>query len=475
MKQHPLAEDWAIVGGGLMGLTLALRLAEADHNVTVVEAEPRLGGLAVPQSFGGITWDKFYHVILSSDTHLRGLLASLGLAHRLRFTETRTGLHIGGRLRSVSSPWELLKCREIPLGAKVGLVRTVLASMLPATPTALDSESAISWLMRNSGEAAVDLIWRPLLRAKLGDAAESASALFIWTTLRRLYGLGAGQTGSGQFGCVEGGYATILGVLEQRLRKLGVTVLCDWPVGTVRRHGSGLFVDGPDAESRRFDRAVLTVPDPHIARMATGMSREERERLAATDYLGVLCVSLLVDRTVTPFYITNITDPKTPFTGIVEMTNLVGREAFQQRSLIYLPLYMRADDPGYGDEDDRVVARFVDFLAQLVPDFSPEQIVSSAVSRARHVLAAPNVGSLDSTTPLHTSVPGLYVVNGAQIVDGTFNVNETIRHAERCVATLLRYPWFGSRRAVRGGLATTPSRDQGRGRGGKSGVRSGTS
>ena len=32
--------------------------------------------------------------------------------------------------------------------------------------------------------------------------------------------------------------------------------------------------------------------------------------------------------------------------------------------------------------------------------------------------------------PMATSVPGLYVVNSAQIVNGTLNVNETVKLAE---------------------------------------------
>lgn len=39
-------KQWGIVGGGLLGLTLAHRLAQAGEKVTVFEAAPELGGLA---------------------------------------------------------------------------------------------------------------------------------------------------------------------------------------------------------------------------------------------------------------------------------------------------------------------------------------------------------------------------------------------------------------------------------------------
>ena len=57
-----------IVGGGMLGLTLAYRLAKANHRVTVLEAGPELGGLTSFWQVGELTWDKFYHVTMLSDT-----------------------------------------------------------------------------------------------------------------------------------------------------------------------------------------------------------------------------------------------------------------------------------------------------------------------------------------------------------------------------------------------------------------------
>jgi hypothetical protein len=36
-----------------------------------------------------------------------------------------------------------------------------------------------------------------------------------------------------------------------------------------------------------------------------------------------------------------------------------------------------------------------------------------------------------------TSIPGLYIVNSAHIINGTLNVNETIQLAERAIPLLL--------------------------------------
>ena len=63
--------SWCIVGGGMLGLTLARRLAQRGHQVTLFEAAPQLGGLASAWELGDVTWDRHYHVTLLSDAHLR--------------------------------------------------------------------------------------------------------------------------------------------------------------------------------------------------------------------------------------------------------------------------------------------------------------------------------------------------------------------------------------------------------------------
>src|SRR5439155_601202 len=54
----------AVVGGGILGLTLAHRLTRAGHAVDLLEAGPVLGGLVAPQDYGPFVWDRFYHCIL---------------------------------------------------------------------------------------------------------------------------------------------------------------------------------------------------------------------------------------------------------------------------------------------------------------------------------------------------------------------------------------------------------------------------
>jgi protoporphyrinogen oxidase len=92
---------WGIIGGGMLGMTLAWRLAGRGQRVSLLEGAAGFGGLASAWRLGDVTWDRFYHVILMSDTELRGLLQELDLESQIRWVETRTGFYSGGRLYSM--------------------------------------------------------------------------------------------------------------------------------------------------------------------------------------------------------------------------------------------------------------------------------------------------------------------------------------------------------------------------------------
>ncbi|MCP3936742.1 MAG: FAD-dependent oxidoreductase, partial [Actinomycetia bacterium] len=101
-------QHWGVVGGGMLGMTLAHRLRRQGHEVTLLEAGSGLGGLASAWSIGDVVWDRHYHVILLSDTHLRGLLGELGLESELHWSLAKTGFYADGEMHSMSNALEFL-------------------------------------------------------------------------------------------------------------------------------------------------------------------------------------------------------------------------------------------------------------------------------------------------------------------------------------------------------------------------------
>jgi len=68
-----------VIGGGLAGITAAIALAKAEHEVTLLEAKPRLGGATMSFNRDGLVVDTGQHVFLRCCTAYRGLLDRLGM------------------------------------------------------------------------------------------------------------------------------------------------------------------------------------------------------------------------------------------------------------------------------------------------------------------------------------------------------------------------------------------------------------
>jgi protoporphyrinogen oxidase len=186
-----------------------------------------------------------------------------------------------------------------------------------------------------------------------------------------------------------------------------------------------------------FDHAVLTVPCSRAAAICPELGPAERRRLEAVVYQGVVCASLLLRRPLSAFYITNITDAWVPFTGVIEYTALLDRAALGGHSLVYLPRYLPQGDPFWDRTDDDVRDEFLPALARMHPDFRPADLVTFRVARAREVQAIPTLRySAELLPPTRTSLPGVFLANSAQIVNGTLNVNETVALATAKAAEL---------------------------------------
>src|SRR5215468_6600042 len=93
-----------IVGGGFTGMSAAYELLKRGVQVTLLESEPTLGGLAGSFQVPGGYLEKFYHHWYASDTSIFDFIHELGLSDRLVSRASRTGLYYANRIFRLASP-----------------------------------------------------------------------------------------------------------------------------------------------------------------------------------------------------------------------------------------------------------------------------------------------------------------------------------------------------------------------------------
>lgn len=424
-------KTWAVIGGGILGMTLALRLTQEGHKVTIYEASEKTGGLASSWSMDGIVWDRFYHVILMSDLNTRKVLKEIGLEDELRWVETKTGFYSGGRLHSMSNLIEFFKFPPINLIDKFRLGLTIFVASKIRNWQRLEKLSVESWLTKWSGKRVFEKIWLPLLKSKLGDNYKNTSAAFIWTTIQRMYAARKSGLKKEMFGYVTGGYEKVNSRFTEHLLKAGVEIKYNSKVKTIRKIVPGsLEVVQENGATDKYDHVISTLPSQLSIGMAPDLTKEEKEQHSNIKYLGVICPSVLLKKAVSPYYVTNITDQGAPFTGIIEMTALIDKNEIKGRHLIYLPKYVDPDDPLFNKDDGGIREMFLGSLKTMYPAIAEDDVLFWGVSKARLVFALPTIEYSKKLPGIATSIDNYYIINSAQIINGTLNVNETIQVAE---------------------------------------------
>jgi protoporphyrinogen oxidase len=184
-------------------------------------------------------------------------------------------------------------------------------------------------------------------------------------------------------------------------------------------------LDGAGTHS--FAHVVLTVPCGQVLALCPELCASERLRLSSVVYQGIVCPSLLLRKPLADFYITNITDAGVPFTGVIEMTALVDRATFGGNALVYLPKYVTQGDAFWKKTDPEIKEIFVAALERMYPGFDRRDVIAFQIARVREMLAVSTLDYCQRSRPsLRTSLSNVFVVNSAQIANGTLNVNETV-------------------------------------------------
>jgi protoporphyrinogen oxidase len=182
----------------------------------------------------------------------------------------------------------------------------------------------------------------------------------------------------------------------------------------------------------------MTTPNSIMSKVCQDLSEDEKARFDKVEYLGIVCASVLLKKSLSPYYVTNITDDWVPMTAVVEMTQIVDPAELGGKSLVYLPKYVPAEHELFDKSDDEIEQSFLAALDRMYPDFSRDDVVDFKISRVRSVMAIPTLKYSELLPPMKSTVDGLYVVNSSYILKGNLNVNESITIAEDAMKTVLK-------------------------------------
>ena len=184
----------AIVGGGLAGLSTALELVDAGHEVVLHEARPTLGGAVqtLPEREGDPPPppDNGQHIALGCFEAYQRFVGRIGKSAALRREPLRLPvIDERGRVATIRPGLRLLAYSHLPVLSRIRVARTAL--LLRGLTPSSHADTSFADLLRGRGQRQeeIDRFWDVFIRPALNLPAEEAGADYgIFTVQTALLG-----------------------------------------------------------------------------------------------------------------------------------------------------------------------------------------------------------------------------------------------------------------------------------------------
>jgi oxygen-dependent protoporphyrinogen oxidase len=294
-----------VVGGGITGLAAAEALIQRGAEVTVREAEPRLGGKIRTSTFAGLAIDEGADAFLARVPDALQLAARVGLDDLTSPAASAAAVWHDGLHRIpdgivLGVPAALKPFATTRLLSWRGKLRAACEALLPRTPTADDVLGA--FVRRRFGDEVHERLVDALVgsiyasdtdRASLASVPQLAelagSGRSVLLTARAARARSRAQPTGAVFATPRQGVGALVDAVAATITAAGGALRTSSPVTTLERDGSAWVVDG-----ERYGAVALTAPAPAAAPLLAAVAPEAARLMATIERAGVVIVTISV-------------------------------------------------------------------------------------------------------------------------------------------------------------------------------------
>jgi protoporphyrinogen oxidase len=296
---------------------------------------------------------------------------------------------------------------------------------MDSTPVSVDGPR---WF----GPGAYRMLWQPLLQAKFGDA--SGDIAMAWLVARIRQRAGGRRAGGDKLGYLKGRLGTLAVAYAADVAARGVEMRTGTRATSLTRSVDGWLVgiekDGVPA-TIRAKAVVACLSGPILVRLVE-LPPAYKAAIDAIDYRGIVCVLLELDRPVSGYYWTNVTDRLgLGCVGIIEHTNFIPADRYGGRSLLYLAHYVDRSGPTWTASPDELIDGVEPALRALNPAFERDWIVNVHVNRDPFAQPVPRAGGPMPTLRMETGLPGLIHASLAHVYPDDRGVSKALNLGRR--------------------------------------------
>ncbi len=432
----------AILGGGLTGLTAALKLTNEGHTVTIYEKAPFVGGLASGFLMQGEHLEKTYHHIFKTDTDIIDFASEIGIGDSLEWHESSVSIYYGGKLYPFSTPVDLIRFKPLSFVNRIRAGLVVLYLQRAKGWKDFTKVSAYSWMMKWAGKGVCKVIWEPLLKGKFDTYYDKVSMAWLYARLHIRANSRQPGDSKEMLGYFNGGFDIIIERLKTLLAEKNVTILTEAQVDAIesnpQNHMPCLKING---EEVLYDKIIATTPSYIFAKLiehAEHVDAKYVEKLTSIPYLGAICAVFSSDQNIGDFYWNNINDLESPFLVFINHTKLIDKERYGGKYVYYIGVYLPHEHEYFAKDEAEIYTIWFEYLKKMFPDFDESKVIDRNMFKLKNAQHIVGLNYEKNIPDYRTPVPGVYLSNFSQIFPEDRGTNYAVREGKKIAELVLR-------------------------------------
>lgn len=423
--------DLIVVGGGITGLATAYIASKTGKKVLILEAESSVGGLLHTFEVEQTRLEYYYHHFFMHDAELNWLIKDLGIQDKLYFKKTSMGVFTNGKIYDFNSPIDLLKFSPIHFFDKIRFGLTSIFMGKIANWKKFESISAFSWLNKWAGKSTSKSLWNPLLTIKFGPYASQVP--MSWMIGRMRQRMNSRKSGDEQLGYIDGSLQVLLDAILEKLQQNNVTILTNCPIEQVSVADNKIQTIQTSHGEFIGNKVVFTIPNHYISKVLQPFAPDYCNKLNQVQYFGAVCVILELHKPLSSIYWLNISDEGYPFGGIIEHTNFIPAEKYNNTHIVYLSRYFAKEEAIAHMTVQEIEKEMIGFLPKINPEFNESWIKKVSTFKTNTAATVCDLNFSSKVPTCKTPLDNAFVANMSHVYPDERSTNNSIRiAAEAC-------------------------------------------